>query len=68
MIIELDFEFGDYAMLKHDTTRTKRMILSVSKSIGGGIRVELAAGLETEWHFLQEIEVLKDDNTKVGFR
>jgi hypothetical protein len=68
MTIELDFDLGDYAVLLHDTTKSKRMIISVSTSIHGGSRVELAHGMDTSWHFVQEIEVIKDSKRPMGFK
>ncbi len=68
MTIELDFNLGDYAVLLHDNTKAKRMIVSVSTSIHGGTRVELAYGMDTSWHFAQEIAVIKGDDRPMGFK
>ena len=49
------YELGDYVYLKTDCDQLKRMVLSVTFNIGGGIMYNLANGIQESQHYEQEI-------------
>lgn len=60
MIIEYQFNFGDYLYLKTDPDQKRRMVITVLANCSGGVQYQCVCGTETTWHHFAELSLEKD--------